>query len=548
MDSSCNKSASYEGAEKGVPSAAGSTNTVERPGLSVQYGSPVPNRDDICFRVRLAAEGVRAWGDHHCFIGHRIHHASRGEREGIFVEWHWDGDTFTLINDRYGIFPAYYYWDGADLIVSPSLNRIIRELGGVEIDGHSVGVYLRLGYYLGQDTPFRGLQALPPACTITWTNGVFRVSSDPPQPTDWSYGYEQALDEYMDRVGDAFACRPPNNGGVHILPLTGGRDSRHIAIELARHGTPPDWSVTAQDYPPNDHDDLCIAALVSEKLGIPHQVLRQSTNPVEAEIRKNGLTGFCGTVLHWYLVVADALNCTCDTVYDGLAGDVLSHVPGDQSRVQAISTALSRGETERVANWILGDRENLVRRLVPQVGNVGLRRDTAISRVAAELDRHKKAPNPYSSFFFWNRTRRAVALAPYGLLTGVPLVYVPFLDSHVFDLMYSTPWQVLLDDKFHTKALHRRYPDWKNVPFDKKRILKERGQAAHLRLRSQAGDVRRLLFSGNAPPQPRLLRRQLTKGLLHAMEKSGHLAYRYSWILPIVGYLAQLETASRGQQ
>src|SRR5262249_23505536 len=49
-------------------------------------------------------------------------------------------------------------------------------------------------------------------------------------------------------------------------------------------------------------------------------------------------------------------------------------------------------------------------------------REIAFARFAAEFRKHADAPNPIGSFHFWNRTRRLVALCPYGMLREAPEV------------------------------------------------------------------------------------------------------------------------------
>jgi hypothetical protein len=38
-------------------------------------------------------------------------------------------------------------------------------------------------------------------------------------------------------------------------------------------------------------------------------------------------------------------------------------------------------------------------------------------------------PNPLSSFFFWSRTRREIALGPYRMLCGNAVVHSPYVDA-----------------------------------------------------------------------------------------------------------------------
>ena len=84
--------------------------------------------------------------------------------------------------------------------------------------------------------------------------------------------------------------------------------------------------------------------------------------------------------------------------------------------------------------------------------------EKAHEQVAAEAARHVQAPNPVGSFYFWNRTRREIALSPYALFAGVPTVYSPYIDHALFDHLASLPAEFFLDHTFHDDTIRRAYP------------------------------------------------------------------------------------------
>src|SRR5207244_9022442 len=98
-----------------------------------------------------------------------------------------------------------------------------------------------------------------------------------------------------------------------------------------------------------------------------------------------------------------------------------------------------------------------------------LHREVALDRMTQELKRHSDAPNPVTSFFFWNRTRRKIATHSYRILARVGEVFSPYLDHDVFDLLSGLPPEVFLDHTFHTEAIHRAYPRYAALPFAAKK-------------------------------------------------------------------------------
>jgi hypothetical protein len=88
----------------------------------------------------------------------------------------------------------------------------------------------------------------------------------------------------------------------------------------------------------------------------------------------------------------------------------------------------------------------------------------ARDRLTAELARHQDAANPVGSFFFWNRTRRVVALSFFAML-GEHRLITPYLDPAVFDFLAGLPAELFLDHQFHREAVHRAFPEFAGIGF-----------------------------------------------------------------------------------
>src|SRR5204862_7246327 len=115
-------------------------------------------------------------------------------------------------------------------------------------------------------------------------------------------------------------------------------------------------------------------------------------------------------------------------------------------------------------------------------------REVDLRRVGQELEKHTDAPNPISSFIFWNRTRRKIALHSYRILTRAGEVFAPYLDHDVFDLLSGLPPEVFLDHTFHTEAIQHAYPRYAAFPFAAKKEQRMLS-ADHAPLRAFGRDV-----------------------------------------------------------
>ena len=113
--------------------------------------------------------------------------------------------------------------------------------------------------------------------------------------------------------------RPPAGQDV-VVPLSGGRDSRHILFELCESGHRPSYTVTIPRYPPRPSEDERIAPLIAGELGVPHVLLAQTDSRFLPELRKNWETHLCADEHTWYVRMVDELTGKAGTLYDGLGG------------------------------------------------------------------------------------------------------------------------------------------------------------------------------------------------------------------------------------
>jgi asparagine synthase (glutamine-hydrolysing) len=488
------------------------------------------------FGLRRTGAELQTQGSGAAFLGYTL-----GDSDGVWVRWQWHAPRFELWSDRYGFYPVFYHSDAQSFGVSTSLVDLLRGGASRDLDDAAIAVFLRLGFYLGDDTPFKSVRAIPPGCRLTWSPSERGVASEraPGNGRSQPATRSEALRDY----GRIFQCAvdalAPTGEDRVCVPLSGGRDSRHILYALVSGARKPTTCVTLKHFPPRANEDARIAAEVAAALGVAHVVLEPAREPIAAELRKNELTNFCADEHGWILELADFVRSHgYDVLYDGIAGDVLSAGLFLNERNLSL---YRQGDLDELAETILGPEDDLSVELAPAYSR-RWNRALALKRLRAELEKHVTSPNPIGQFYFWNRTRREIALSPWGLLGRNAQVFAPYLAAPVYDLLASLPAEYFLDHSFHTEAIRAQYPQYAHIPFENKDV-----PPTHQRLsntaRWTAQVARYCVFSSTSASyvQNRFLLRSIVKGLIDRNYGSRQLDH---WTLPL--YLEQLARLEAG--
>jgi len=126
------------------------------------------------FGAKKVADGFAVRGDLSHEFGHRVPAETGGPDDGVFAGWKWQGRTLTVEVDRYGFAPLFYFSRGDEFGISPNLVRLLQEGAPLDIDREAVAVYLHLGFFIGNQTPFRHIKVVPPNRSFTW-DGTLHV-------------------------------------------------------------------------------------------------------------------------------------------------------------------------------------------------------------------------------------------------------------------------------------------------------------------------------------------------------------------------------------
>jgi len=381
------------------------------------------------------------------------------EPDGIFGEWHWNGHRLEARVDRLGMFPLYYSEIPNGIAISTRLDALIEAGASSEIDWAALQILFRMGFHVGRDTVFRAIKAFPVGGCLSWSPGKLEIKERLPIVRPNTLSRSAAKDAYIELFRAAIRKRIVEGAPIH-LPLSGGRDSRHILYELVAAGATPECYTSPYATMQND---VVIAREVCAAVGVRHAEVAQPTALVTMELEKNIHTSFQATDHGWLWPLVQSIANSKAVAYDGIAGDVLSagHFHDDEN------SALYRA----------GCLEDLAQRLAPKEGLalVPSRWRDAISAsdphpsLIRELLRYQNTPNPMMFFHLYNRSRRAVSVIIQGMLGRVMrAVFAPFLDRDVFDLLAGLPESMFADKMFHTEAIAQAFPGTAGIGYAKK--------------------------------------------------------------------------------
>lgn len=402
--------------------------------------------------VRMTNGGPSVRGDLEYFQGHRIGHA-----DGVFATWTWTGQHLLAQSDRYAFSPLYYSATADELWISPSIPTLLREGVQPELDDVSLAILAHFGNLIGQRTLFRNIKAFPRGGVVRWENGQLSASDSFPQPkSGLSLSRKAAIDAYIDLFKSAIQRRA-SEGRESAVLLSGGRDSRHILLQLVGLGFNPSACHTVQ-LPVGETMESTIAAALAEQSNIPHKIFYAPYPSLSTY-----LSCFTKTQLSTY--EHDGLTDFANTLdpdlslYDGIGGDVLS--AGLFMTTARVRQFEQGAFAELAEDFMSSRRPSILRQHFSREPLVGKAKEALIE----ELKLHRHAPNPVGSFMFWNRTRSNIALSPYRLFRRTSPVYAPYLDHELWDLLSGLPAEMLVDHTFHTETIHTAFPTYAHIPF-----------------------------------------------------------------------------------
>ncbi len=236
----------------------------------------------------------------------------------------WDnrsGEVF-WVNDRYGLRPVYFAEQAGALCFAPEAKAILKTgIVGRKLNLKTVVNQLSFSrIWVGTDTLFEGVRALPPASIVHWKDGKVRFEHY------WDYVYEptEVNDEFLNGCVSTFRLAVESQvgqGGRIGATLSGGLDSRSVLAAVPvgsrRNVQAYTWGAVEGSA------EVDLARQTAQHLGTPwHFVRLQPSDFISWAAQGTRLSEGLDILvqsygLHAYRLVRDS----CDQVLTGLALD-----------------------------------------------------------------------------------------------------------------------------------------------------------------------------------------------------------------------------------
>jgi asparagine synthase (glutamine-hydrolysing) len=407
---------------------------------------------------------------------------------------------------------GYWLWNGAELVaragdsssgilflhnrpdgvtLSTSLSAIA-SVDSLCLDVLAWTTFQYVGYYLGEDTPFRNVHALAPGTLLTYDHrGLTRSSATPLYDQD-SISQHAATERFVslvrrsvERLGEVAS------GAELVVELSSGLDSRHVLYQLLSSGFRIAQAVTSRKYPPDDIDESPVAQEVATSAAVPSRVVLPPANRAAAELRAAVDQSVCSDEGAWYLFrLWSAAGSARRVWFSGIGGDILT---GRMPVPAGVDGLLSRGDFAAVARLRVQQsrRARLLSLLSSRLGVEPVPVEDVVERIANELQVHRRAGDILAAYTFWNRARRKHLPAVTRLLTRGDTARMPYFDPEMVQYLLSVGPRIRYGPDFHASAVSG-FP-WRRVDTRVKNVPATRLHATQVHFAAYRTELTRCL-------------------------------------------------------
>src|SRR4051812_5064761 len=157
--------------------------------------------------------------------------------DDVFAQWQWANGRLEIERDRWGVQPLFWSVTPRSVHISTSIDALLAAGVPAELDDGAMAVFLRTGFFVGDDTPFTAIRSLPVATSAAWTPDGPTLTGTWRYPRTAAFTRAAAERHFADCFTASVNRRLRASSEPVAVPLSGGHDSRHILLamhELAR--------------------------------------------------------------------------------------------------------------------------------------------------------------------------------------------------------------------------------------------------------------------------------------------------------------------------
>jgi asparagine synthase (glutamine-hydrolysing) len=377
---------------------------------------------------------------------------------GVFAFAHYNSASccLTIVNDRYGFMPLYYYCDEQMLVFASEVKAILQVIEQPEFDWESWADFFYIGHLMGQKTLFKHVQALQAGQVLTYGNGELhqrqyydftQTAVLPPQDVST----EKVAALFTEAVRRRVQPDCPNT-----LLLSGGFDSRLILGALQMLGvTPKLLTLGHANYHGGEDGQFAVEMAHTLGLAVDFRPTRpqfsSSTESLEVFYILDG------AVPTWELFIGQVyseLDPSLDRVWDGLALDV------------PLGGAHQNVDMQANLKHFLAKRglHRLLLRLILTPHYFRLMDSTFQHRLQQELAQIPVSENQFLYFLLKHRTRRRIAGNPYQLYATKVKPMTPAADVDFLEYVLGIPSRLKVNHRFYIQLLQEAFPFLTKVP------------------------------------------------------------------------------------
>jgi asparagine synthetase B (glutamine-hydrolysing) len=345
----------------------------------------------------------------------------------------------TLINDRHGFRPLFYYNDNQKLVFASEIKSVIKDKNiKREIDWKAWGDFIYFGEVHDNNTFFKNISTLPNASILIFEKGKCNIKKY------WDYS-EVKVDNLHDTNYFIKKGAELFNQSINIQTndlkkadcfLTGGYDSRAIAMTIQKQGNIKlDTFTTRKEG--DSYKDKNYAKEVAKYLNLKNIFVDLPDNIY----KKYFLKSFYLTdgMANEHLFLMPLLEKTNKNInFDGIVGDILLR-----------GSFTQENKIKKPYNLLLNkNKTKIIKKIFPRKISKQMIKESKFN-LKNNLTQLK---NNLTLYFLTNEGRRKVALNSMATILTKKESRAPFLDNDFVDFALSIPTEKK-SNQFYTQIL-----------------------------------------------------------------------------------------------